>query len=207
MALGDGIRRNILSVSQQERDRFRDAIIALNNKFFPGSRTDFPAGGVSYWFKQDEIHQATHVHGTPAFLPWHRELCNRFEAMLREVDPDLSLHYWDWNQDPTPLFTPNFMGSAQGDVGPPWLGAGLYNPNPNPADNYRDNNLHGLQDRAGNTSYELHSNPADPPQTLTRATQPGTPPVGGDFQGTHWATDMEFMAAGDFPAFKYFDAV
>jgi Common central domain of tyrosinase/von Willebrand factor type A domain len=201
MALGDGIRRNILSVSQQERDRFRDAIIALNNKFFPGSRTDFPAGGVSYWFKQDEIHQATHVHGTPAFLPWHRELCNRFEAMLREVDPDLSLHYWDWNQDPTPLLTPDFMGSAQGDVGPPWLGAGLYNPNPNPADNYRDNNIHGLQDRAGSTSYELHSNPADPPQTLTRATQPGAPPVGGDFQGTHWATDMEFMAAGDFPAF------
>ena len=79
MALGDGIRRNIATVSQQERDRFRDAIIALNNnKRFPGARTDFPAGGVSYWFKQDEIHQATHVHGTPAFLAWHRELCNRF---------------------------------------------------------------------------------------------------------------------------------
>jgi len=97
MALGDGIRRNITTVSQQERDRFRDAIIALNKtKFFPGSRApEFPAGGVSYWFKQDEIHQATHVHGTPAFLPWHRELCNRFEAMLRDVDPDLSLYYWD----------------------------------------------------------------------------------------------------------------
>jgi|SRR5215472_7422906 len=171
MALGDGIRRNIMSVSQQERDRFRDAIIALNNKFFPGSRNDFPAGGVSYWFKQDEIHQATHVHGTPAFLPWHRELCNRFEAMLREVDPQLSLHYWDWNQDPTPMFTANFMGNAQGDVGAPWLAAGLYNPNPNPADNYRDNQVHGLQNRSGNTSYELHSNPADPPKTLTRATQ------------------------------------
>ncbi len=32
MALGDGIRRNVTSVSQQERDRFRDAIIALNNE-------------------------------------------------------------------------------------------------------------------------------------------------------------------------------
>lgn len=202
MALGDGIRRNILSVSQQERDRFRDAIIALNKKFFPGSRTNFPAGGVSYWFKQDEIHQATHVHGTPAFLAWHRELCNRFEAMLREVDPDLSLHYWDWNQDPTPLFTANFMGNAQGDVGAPWLGAGLYNPNPNPADNYRDNQVHGLHNRSGNTSYELHSNPADPPKTLTRNTQPGAPPVGtSNFDATYWATDADFKNAADFPAF------
>jgi hypothetical protein len=202
MALGDGIRRNIAGVSQQERDRFRDAIIALNQKLFPGTRTDFPAGGVSHWFKQDEIHQATHVHGTAAFLPWHRELCNRFEAMLREVDPDLSLHYWDWNQDPTPLFTATFMGSAQGDVGPPWLAAGLYNPNPNPADNFRDNQTHGLKNRSGNTSYELHSNPADPPKTLTRQVQAGTPPIGtSNFEGTQWASDSDFINAPDFPSF------
>src|SRR5439155_10117252 len=117
MALGDGIRRNIATVSAQERNRFRDALLALNGKFFPGAPSDFPAGAVSYWFKQDEIHQATHVHGSPAFLPWHRELCNRFEAMLREVDPDLSLHYWDWNTDPAGLFTATFMGSANGDAG------------------------------------------------------------------------------------------
>src|SRR6266851_5265542 len=128
MALGDGIRRNIAAVSPQEQQRFIGAIMALNQRLFPGRRSDFPAGGVSSWFKQDEIHQATHVHGGPAFLPWHREICNRFEQMLRLVDPDLSLHYWEWNQDPTPLFTANFMGNAQGDVGAPWLGAGLYDP-------------------------------------------------------------------------------
>ena len=25
---------------------------------------------------------------------------NRFEALLRVVDPELSLHYWDWTTDP-----------------------------------------------------------------------------------------------------------
>src|SRR5262249_40340199 len=45
------------------------------------------------------------------FLPWHRELCNRFEALLRKVDPQLSLHYWDWTTDPRGLFTAQFMGS------------------------------------------------------------------------------------------------
>src|SRR5437868_13587387 len=97
MALGDGIRRNINSVPATEQSLLVSAIKQLNERLYPGARTDFPAGGVSYWFKQDEIHQATHVHGGPHFLPWHRELCNRFEALLREVDSRLSLHYWDWN--------------------------------------------------------------------------------------------------------------
>jgi len=209
MALGDGIRRNIATVSQQERDRFRDAIIALNNnKTFPGARTDFPAGGVSYWFKQDEIHQATHVHSTPAFLPWHRELCNRFEAMLREVDPDLSLHYWDWNQDPTPLFTVNFMGSAQGDAGAPWLGAGLYNPNPNPADNYRDTTIHSILNPSTNPSYDLHANPADPPKILRRHVQAGAPPIGtSNFENTYWATDNDFVDLNKTPDFPSFDSL
>src|SRR5258708_17135955 len=103
MALGDGIRRNIATVSKEERDRLRDAILALGAKLFPGSKNDPLPGGVSYWFKQDEIHDGTHVHVCPAFLPWHRELINRFEGMLREIDPALSLHYWDWTAHPQAL--------------------------------------------------------------------------------------------------------
>ena len=100
MALGDGIRRNIASVDPAERALLRDALMALNQRFFPGSRSDSIPGGVSWWFKQDEIHAATHVHGGPEFVPWHRELVNRLEAMLRAINPQLSLHYWDWTQDP-----------------------------------------------------------------------------------------------------------
>src|SRR5260370_41674726 len=137
MPYGDGIRRNIHSVSAEERGRFRDAIIPLQQQYYPGDRFHFPAGGVTAWFKQDEIHQATHVHQQINFLPWHRELCNRFEGLLRGVDPGLSLHYWDWNYDPNDLFTSEFMGNADGslnngDAGEPWLTAGFYKPNPSP---------------------------------------------------------------------------
>jgi predicted chitinase len=98
-------------------------------KFFPD--------GVSYWDKQEDIHKNAHagggdVHGGPAFIPWHRELVNRLEALLREVDPALSLHYWDWTTDPraTPdgaggtidLFTPEFMGGTGNPAGPPFAG-------------------------------------------------------------------------------------
>jgi hypothetical protein len=205
MALGDGIRRNIASVSSQEQQRFRDAIIELNNHLFPGSRSDFPAGGVSYWFKQDEIHQATHVHGGPAFLPWHRELCNRFEQMLRIVAPDLSLHYWDWNEDPAPLFTASFMGNATGAVGAPLLTAGFYNPNV-VGDNYRDNisphNLTKPTPDPSTWSYELHSNPADPPKTLTRNKSSGPPPVGQTTFGIFWPTDAQLVSAATWEIFN-----
>src|SRR6187455_1209827 len=160
MALGDGIRRNIRSVSAAERALFRDAILELHKRHYPGSREDIQEGGVSFWFKQDEIHQATHVHHGPAFLPWHRELCNRFEQLLREVDPRLSLHYWDWNDDPHDLFTPEFMGKANGQADEPWLSAGFYNPT---ADPFR-----------GDSAFDIeHANPFDPPRNLQRGLPPG----------------------------------
>ncbi len=228
MALGDGIRRNIATVSKEERDLFVAAIIELNNRYYPGNKNDFPAGGVSKWFKQDEIHQATHVHQQTHFFPWHRELINRFEVLLREVNPLLSLHYWDWNQDPTNipdgdggfinLFTSDFMGSSTGFAGTPFapdaalFRPGLYNPAPI-GDAFRDDNIHGLTPAPG---YELHANPVDPPQNLKRDLQAGVPPVGQILRnpfnvppdwtpvatpgpGTvHWSTDSEIINATDF---------
>ena len=146
MALGDGIRRNIAQVDPAERTLLINALIAINQKVFPGVRTDSPPGGVSWWFKQDEIHQSTHVHGGPEFIPWHREIVNRLEDMLRQINPQLSLHYWDWTEDPRAilnanlgggaigalnLFTPSFMGFggiAPAPIDDPWKSAGYYVP-------------------------------------------------------------------------------
>src|SRR5688572_11378613 len=114
MTLGDGIRRNIAAVSPVERALLRDALVELNNRHYPGSRTDRVPGGVSWWFKQDEIHQATHVHNGPEFLPWHRVIVNRLEQLLRQIDPQLSLHYWDWTQDPRAIPGANLGGGTRG---------------------------------------------------------------------------------------------
>lgn len=202
MAFGDGIRRNIMEVSSDERKALRIAIIKLHQeRVFPGKREDFPAGHVSYWFKQDEIHQATHVHGGPVFFPWHRELCNRFEAMLREVDPRLSLHYWDWNTDPAPLFTEDFMGNANGDALEPWLSAGFYVPGVEKLpgvekDYFRDTSTHTLNTEP--PGYPLHANPADPPKALRRNKQAGKPRV-GEFTGeSFWSKDEDIITATNF---------
>ncbi len=192
MALGDGIRRNIALVEPEERALFRDAMIELNRRFFPGNRTDDIPGGVSWWFKQDEIHQGTHVHAGPEFLPWHREIVNRLEAMLRQINGHLSLHYWDWTQDPRNipnanlgggttgilnLFKADFMGyggSRLAPIGEPWLSAGYYVPG---ASLHRD----------------ATHNPADPPQTVERFVSGSPATVAGD---------LAILNAGDYAAMR-----
>ncbi len=198
MALGDGIRRNIASVDPAERTMLRDALVALNHKFFPGTRTDSPPGGVSWWFKQDETHHATHVHNGPEFVPWHREIVNRLEEMLRQINPQLSLHYWDWTQDPRAipnanlgggttgtlnLFTADFMGyggASLAPIGEPWLSAGYYVPG---AVNYRSDNAFD----------PINNNPADPPREVRRSVS-GSPASA--------ASDTGVVAAANFPTMR-----
>lgn len=196
MALGDGIRRNIALVDPAERAMLRDALVALNTRLYPGSRADPVPGGVTWWFKQDEIHQATHVHLGPEFLPWHREIVNRFEGLLREIDSRLSLHYWNWTQDPRAipnanlgggltgqlnLFTAGFMGyggATSAPIGEPWLSAGYYVPGATP---HRDG---------------PGGSPADPPRVVVRS-------VGAFGSTPATATqDQAVVAAGNYVSMR-----
>ena len=112
-----------------------------------------------------------HVHGGPAFLTWHRELCNRFEKLLMIADSNVSLHYWDWNEDPENtldvdgnelnLFTKDFMGNSRGPANEPWLSAGFYNPYP-------------MITTGLNPFDDEHNNPDDVPIALTRKKLKGT---------------------------------
>ena len=117
MSLGDGVRRNIRTVSIEERQRFARALLALQGTPVPELEPLPGQADLRYWFRQIAGHCERHEHRDLDFLPWHRELCNRFEELLRQVDPELSLHYWDWNEDPRDLFTPTYS-LAFADDGP-----------------------------------------------------------------------------------------
>jgi peptidoglycan hydrolase-like protein with peptidoglycan-binding domain len=178
------VRRNVAHVPQAERNRLRDAILELDRRTFPD--------GVSWWDKQDQIHQVTHVHGGPAFIPWHRELVNRFEALLRQIDPTVSLHYWDWQTDPRQspdgagghvnLFSTGpggFMGASNGHAGAPLDGL----------DN--GGSFPGSRDDTGD--------PAAPPRQISRGVQVGLPPL---------PSDKQILQAGDgLPQAQQFFAV
>src|SRR5437867_5154389 len=98
MDLGDGIRRNFAKITQTERDRF---VAAVKNMHDTLQFSD----GVSFFAKLEKAHELGHVsktspHDPAVFLLWHRQLLHTFETLLRAADPDLSLHYWDWTEDP-----------------------------------------------------------------------------------------------------------
>lgn len=106
-------RKNAATATPAERDAYRDAIIAI------GTLPAYQFPDRSYWHKQDQIHESAPAgvaHFSAPFLPWHRELVNRYEVLLREANPLVTLLYWDWTVNPSGpgggfnYFTTTFMG-------------------------------------------------------------------------------------------------
>jgi len=111
-------RRNAKTVGTAERNAYRDALVDI------GSAPGFEYSDMMQYFrKQNFVHESPNPeHGNPAFLPWHREFMNRYENLLRESNPLVTLLYWDFTESPTSgtnLFTTNFMGASSGTVGAP----------------------------------------------------------------------------------------
>ncbi len=156
------IRRNFAHLTTAEQQAFIDAVLQADLSTY--------ADGVSYWDKQDQIHEGTHNHGGNSFLPWHRELVNRYEALLQQSNPDVAMHYWDWTQDPraasdgqhgtVAVLSTALLGTAAGQLDGPL--AALHN----------GGVLAGSRDQTGSFT--------DPPQTVNRACLPGAPGVASD---------------------------
>jgi hypothetical protein len=180
--MANPMRRNLAHLAPAEQQAFVDAVRQIDLLAY--------VDGVSYWDKQDQIHQGTHNHGGPSFIPWHRELCNRFEKLLQQVNPDVALHYWDWTTDPrnspdgnggtVNLCTDTLMGTANGLV------AGTLAP------------LHNNDVLAG--SRDATMNPVDPPQAIERNCAPGAPGVASDATIINGADALP--QADQWPAFR-----
>ncbi|SOD42556.1 tyrosinase family protein [Nitrosovibrio sp. Nv4] len=101
-----GIRKNQSSLTPSEKSAFVAAVKALK-----------ASGDYDIFVAQ---HRAAFLaspndpaHGGPAFLPWHREYLARFERALQEIDPSVSIPYWDWTVDRTAtasIWNADFMG-------------------------------------------------------------------------------------------------
>jgi tyrosinase len=52
-------------------------------------------------------------HMAAAFGPWHRVLLQHFESELQEIDPNVTLPYWDWTVDhdaSSTMWNPDLLG-------------------------------------------------------------------------------------------------
>lgn len=46
------------------------------------------------------------AHGGAAFLPWHRYYLRHLELDLQQIEPSVTIPYWDWTRDRTHTGTP-----------------------------------------------------------------------------------------------------
>ncbi|MGG0811571.1 tyrosinase family protein [Paenibacillus alvei] len=98
-----GIRKNQACLTDEEKTAFVDAVQALKSN-----------GTYKPYIDVHRIHFSHPIHQSAMFLPWHREFLHRFELELQNINPDVSIPYWDWTVDnsiTSSLWRSNFMGA------------------------------------------------------------------------------------------------
>src|SRR5262249_16041518 len=63
------------------------------------------------------------AHAGPAFLAWHREFLLQFEQALQQVNPNVTIPYWDFTVDNSPsssIWSTKLMG-GDGDPNDNWV--------------------------------------------------------------------------------------
>ena len=99
------IRKNVKSLSPNERQHFIDAVIALKNNTKEGRVGDNKYDDYVIWHAQTmmiaagsdaDSNMRNLAHRGPIFLPWHREFLRRFELDLQKEVSEVVLPYWDW---------------------------------------------------------------------------------------------------------------
>jgi tyrosinase len=85
-------RKNIAYLSPEELRRLRAAIAQMK------SLDDYQQDERSFAFWA-RIHANQCQHGWEQFLTWHRAYLYGFEKRLQDIDPTVTLPYWDWAAD------------------------------------------------------------------------------------------------------------
>ena len=95
------IRKNAEALTDPERDAFLNALAVLNDA----------GNGPFSQFRDTHTNTATlEAHFDAGFLPWHRAYMIDLERELQAIDPEVSLHYWRFDQAAPYLFTQDFIG-------------------------------------------------------------------------------------------------
>lgn len=98
------VRKNANELTEDERDRFLNALFQLN----------LSGTGIYQDFRDIHVGPSDpEAHGGPHFLPWHRAYLLDLERELQAIDPSVSLPYWRFDQPAPNLFQSSFMGATE----------------------------------------------------------------------------------------------
>ncbi|MET9479491.1 tyrosinase family protein [Streptomyces sp. NPDC006638] len=104
-------RKNQRNLSGAEKKRFVGAVLELKRR---GTYEEFVRLHTRYYVSDAEGGVRA-GHMAPSFLPWHRRYLLDFERALRQIDPAVTIPYWDWTTDNTPaaaLWRDDFLGGT-----------------------------------------------------------------------------------------------
>jgi tyrosinase len=95
-------RKNIECLTPEELDRLRNVIRVMRcyDAYHQYDQRSF-----RYWA---DIHANNCQHGWEQFLTWHRMYLYYFEQQMQDIDPTVTLPYWDW-----PMYRENVLASIQ----------------------------------------------------------------------------------------------
>lgn len=96
------VRKNIECLTADELERFRRVIRVMKcyDNFHQYDQRSF-----RFWA---DIHANNCQHGWEQFLTWHRMYLYYFEQHMQDIDPTVTLPYWDW-----PMYRENVIASIQ----------------------------------------------------------------------------------------------
>lgn len=104
-------RQNQKNLTSAQKKRFTTAVLELkrNGAYDALVRTH------DKYFVPDRDRKLRVGHMSPSFFPWHRLYLLEFERKLQELDPAVSIPYWDWTTDTSPvssLWADDFLGGT-----------------------------------------------------------------------------------------------
>jgi hypothetical protein len=85
------VRKEWRALSSSERQRFLQAVRKLQARPAPDQPSKY-----DQLVKRYADHSEA-MSASSAFLPWHRHYLRVFEQELRQIDPTVTLPYWDWS--------------------------------------------------------------------------------------------------------------
>ena len=86
-------RVNQATMSNAQWNAFTNAVKVLKAQTNHPNYDDFAMAHT-----HDRHHHQAHLRYT--FLPWHREYLLKFEDALQSIDPNVTIPYWDWVNQP-----------------------------------------------------------------------------------------------------------
>ena len=100
-------RQEVRELTGEQWQRLIAAIRTLQERATPQTASAYDRLSLIH----NRFATAGRIHQTASFLPWHRLFLRAYEYELQQIDPSVTVPYWDWTRDSQRLANAPFWSS------------------------------------------------------------------------------------------------